>query len=69
MDDYKALITKIGVEYALIPTVFFRTGISSQLNTAHFGFGFIAKNFYFDYAASTNSALGLSHHVGLSFKL
>jgi hypothetical protein len=65
--DYQGLITKVGLEYEIVPKVFFRTGITSQFRTAHFGFGFISKHFYFDYAASTHTALGLSHHLGLSY--
>ena len=67
--DFQVLITKFGLEYEISPNVFFRTGISSFYQTAHFGFGFVAKNFYFDYAASTHPALGLSHHVGLSYQI
>ena len=67
--DYKEIITKVGLEYEIVPKVFFRTGITSQFRTAHFGFGFISKHFYFDYAAITHPALGLSHHLGLSYQI
>jgi hypothetical protein len=64
--DYPTIF-KAGIEYQIVNNVFFRTGITSRINNAHFGIGISKKNFTLDYATSTHQSLGLSHHLTLSF--
>ena len=68
-DIEQAMLIKAGLEYQIVNNFYLRTGITSKLNNAHFGFGFQSKQFVFDYAASTHSALGFSHHLTLSYQL
>ncbi|MBA4852322.1 hypothetical protein [Emticicia sp. BO119] len=60
---------KVGLEYEIVKKFYLRTGITSKLNNAHFGIGFQAKQFIFDYAASSHSVLGFSHHLTLAYQL
>lgn len=60
---------KAGIEYEITPNVFVRTGLNTQPNTNHVGFGFLAGSLTFDYALHTHPQLGWSHHVGLSYDL
>jgi hypothetical protein len=66
--DYPTIF-KAGIEYQIVNNVFFRTGITSKINNAHFGFGIAKKNLTLDYAASTHQSLGFSHHLALSYSL
>lgn len=63
------MLIKAGLEYQIIENVYLRTGITSKLNNAHFGFGFQSKQFIFDYAVSSHSALGFSHHLSISYQI
>ena len=60
---------KAGLEYQLVDKIHIRTGISTQQSTAHFGLGYANKKLIFDYAFSNNQALGISHHLALTWKL
>lgn len=60
---------KTGLEYQIVKNFYLRTGITSKLSNAHFGIGFQAKQFIFDYAASSHSVLGFSHHLTLAWQL
>jgi hypothetical protein len=60
---------KAGLEYQIIKKFYLRTGITTKLSNAHFGIGFQAKQFIFDYAASSHSILGFSHHLTLAYQL
>jgi hypothetical protein len=62
-------LIKAGLEYQIIKNFYLRTGITSKLNNAHFGFGFQSKQFIFDYAVSSHSALGFSHHLSISYQI
>ncbi len=68
-DIEQAMLIKAGLEYQIVNNFYLRTGITSKLNNAHFGFGFQSKQFLFDYAASSHSALGFSHHLALSYQI
>ena len=63
------LLIKAGLEYQIVKNFYLRTGITSRINNAHFGFGFRAKQFAFDYAASNHLALGFSHHLNITYQL
>jgi hypothetical protein len=63
------MLIKAGLEYQLVKNFYLRTGITSKLNNAHFGFGFQSKQFIFDYALSNHSALGFSHHFSIHYQL
>lgn len=63
--DYKPII-KAGLEYQIVPNFFLRTGVTSRINTFHFGLGFHAKKLILDYATSSHQYLGLSHHLSIS---
>jgi hypothetical protein len=63
------MLIKAGLEYQIVNNFYLRTGITSKLNNAHFGFGFQSKQFIFDYAASSHSALGFSHHLTISYQI
>jgi hypothetical protein len=63
------MLIKAGLEYQIIENFYLRTGITSKLNNAHFGFGFLSKQFIFDYAVSSHSALGFSHHLSISYQI
>lgn len=60
---------RAGIEYQIIKNFYLRTGITSRLSNAHFGIGFQAKQFIFDYAASNHTLLGFSHHFTLAYQL
>ncbi len=60
---------KIGLEYQIVKNFYLRTGITSKISNVHFGIGFQAKQFIFDYAASSHSILGFSHHLTLAYQL
>jgi hypothetical protein len=60
---------KAGLEYQIVKNFYLRTGITSKLSNAHFGIGFQAKQFIFDYAAVSHSVLGFSHHLTLAYQL
>ena len=60
---------KAGIEYQIVKDFYLRTGLTSKLNHAHFGFGFQSKQFIFDYALSSHSALGFSNHLSISYQI
>ncbi len=60
---------KAGIEYQIVKGFYLRTGLTSKLNHAHFGFGFQSKQFIFDYALSSHSALGFSNHLSISYQI
>lgn len=60
---------KTGLEYQVVKYVALRTGISAKPFQNSFGIGFSPKAFSFDYAFSTHSQLGFSHHISLAYKL
>lgn len=68
-DIEQPTLIKAGLEYQIVKNFYLRTGITSKLNNAHFGFGFQSKQFVFDYAASSHSALGFSHHLTISYQI
>jgi hypothetical protein len=68
-DIEQPTLIKAGLEYQIVKNFYLRTGITSKLNNAHFGFGFQSKQFLFDYAASSHSVLGFSHHLTISYQL
>lgn len=57
-----------GMEYAVIPELKFRTGISTQPFVNHFGLGFSPKKFDIDYSLVNDNRLGTSHQLSLVFK-
>ncbi|CAH0997453.1 hypothetical protein EMA8858_03586 [Emticicia aquatica] len=63
------LFIKIGLEYQIVKNFYCRTGITSKINNAHFGFGLRSKQFIFDYAVSSHSALGFSHYLTISYQI
>jgi len=63
------MLIKAGIEYQIIKNFYLRTGMTSKLNHAHFGFGFQSKQFIFDYALSSHSALGFSNHLSISYQI
>lgn len=63
------MIIKAGLEYQIVKDFYLRTGLTSKLNNAHFGFGFQSKQFIFDYALSSHSALGFSNHLSISYQI
>jgi hypothetical protein len=65
--DYPASL-KAGLEYEIVKKVFLRTGISTRPFDNHFGIGFFPKKFSFEYALSTNTRLGFSHHLTLGYR-
>ena len=65
--DYPAIV-KVGLEYEIVKKVFVRTGISTRPFDNHFGIGFFPKKFSFEYALSTNTQLGFSHHITLGYR-
>ncbi|MDP5120433.1 MAG: hypothetical protein NWQ46_02475 [Spirosomaceae bacterium] len=60
---------KAGIEYEIRPKFFVRTGINSLTNTIHFGTGMRLRHLQFDYAVSSSSYLGLSHHLTVGMAL
>ena len=62
-------LIKAGLEYQIVKNFYLRTGLTSKLNNAHFGFGFQSKQFIFDYALSSHSALGFSNHLSISYQI
>jgi len=58
---------KAGLEYAIIPKVFLRTGLQTEPFINHFGVGFNAEKFNIDYALTTHPQLGLSHHISFLY--
>jgi hypothetical protein len=60
---------KAGIEYQIVNNFYLRTGLTSKLNHAHFGFGFQSKQFIFDYALSNHLALGFSNHLSISYQI
>lgn len=57
---------KAGLEYQVWKKLFLRTGVASRPRTSHYGAGFKAGKFYFDYAVHTHAQLGWSHHLSLA---
>lgn len=62
-------LIKAGLEYQIVKNFYLRTGLTSKLNNAHFGFGFQSKQLIFDYALSSHSALGFSNHLSISYQI
>ncbi|MEO0092595.1 MAG: hypothetical protein ABIK61_07790 [candidate division WOR-3 bacterium] len=56
---------KIGLEYYYRP-LFLRTGYTDS--KVSFGLGYMRNNFIFDYAVSSRSQLGLTHHFSFTIK-
>ncbi len=63
------MLIKAGLEYQIVKHFYLRTGLTSKLNNAHFGFGFQSKQFIFDYALSSHSALGFSNHLSIGYQI
>lgn len=63
------VLFKAGLEYQIVKNFYLRTGISPKASNFHFGIGFQAKQFIFDYAASNHAVLGFSHHLTLAWQL
>lgn len=66
--DYKPNL-QAGMEYAIIPELKFRTGISTHPFVNHLGLGFSPKKFDLDYSLVNNNRLGVSHQLSLSFRI
>lgn len=60
---------KAGLEYQIWEKMYIRTGVGARPLTNHFGAGFKARKFFFDYAVHANKQLGWSHHVSLRYVL
>lgn len=56
-----------GVEYVPHPAVAVRAGFNALTEAFNFGVGARKSDFQLDYALGTQSRLGLSHHVGLTY--
>ncbi len=56
-----------GIEYQPHAVVALRAGFNSLTQAVSFGVGGQARGFRLDYALGSQSLLGLSHHVGLSY--
>ncbi|TDB63402.1 PorV/PorQ family protein [Arundinibacter roseus] len=65
-DDPMSL--RYGLEYEVVPHLFLRTGFSTKPRIAHAGIGFNARNFSIDYALSSHTQLGISHHFTLAYR-
>ena len=65
--DYNTSIQG-GIEYAIIPELRFRTGVSTHPFINHFGLGFTPKKFEVDYSFINNDMLGMTHQLSLAFK-
>ncbi|MFT4833771.1 MAG: hypothetical protein ACI8WP_000528 [Flavobacteriaceae bacterium] len=68
-------IFKAGLEYAILPSLFIRTGLHVQGNEVNqssvngtYGLGFLIKGFVIDYAF-TNEPLGMVHEISLSYRI
>jgi hypothetical protein len=59
---------KGGLEYQIWKQFYVRTGLASRPLTNHFGAGFKAHHFFFDYAVHTHAQLGWSHHFSLGYR-
>jgi len=59
---------KAGLEYRVIDALALRIGLSSLTEQTTAGFGFVTGRFHIDYAATWQTALGLSQHLGVSFQ-
>jgi hypothetical protein len=59
---------KAGIEYQLLEALALRAGFASLTEQTTAGVGFKASRFQIDYAASWQSMLGLSQHVGVSLQ-
>lgn len=66
-NTYLPFSIKAGLEYQIWKKLYLRTGVASRPLTNHFGVGFKAKKFYFDYAVHSNANLGWSHHFSLGY--
>ena len=62
-------IIKVGFEYRVIETVYFRSGINLYPMSVHFGLGLVIKKLVMDYAFSNNNPLGSIHEISLSRKI
>ncbi|GMQ24241.1 hypothetical protein Aoki45_09230 [Algoriphagus sp. oki45] len=62
-------IFRAGLEYKLQEWIYLRTGVSSNPSRISFGLGLRKDRFGFDYAFGENTALGVSHHLSLGFKV
>ena len=56
-----------GVEYQPHPVVAVRAGFNALTEAFNFGLGARTRGIQLDYALGTQSRLGLSHHVGLTY--
>ena len=56
-----------GIEYQPHPVVAIRAGFNALTEAFNFGLGARTRGFQLDYALGTQSRLGLSHHVGLTY--
>ncbi len=68
-DLKRPTLIKAGIEYQIVKNFYLRTGVTSKINTVHGGFGFQTKQFIFDYAVSSQSALGFSNHFSVSYQI
>lgn len=65
--DKKAVL-KTGVQYAILPSVFIRTGISTNPSLWAFGAGLGFRNFTIDLSTTNHYVLGFSPQVSLSYR-
>lgn len=56
-----------GIEYHPMKQLWFRTGITTQPYTYNFGFGFLVKDFQFDFATGVHPQLGLTPNLSLVY--
>jgi len=60
-------IFKIGVEYAVLKTLYLRAGIATNPTLSAFGMGFYLKNISIDFAFSMHQTLGYTPQIGMLY--
>ncbi|MDX2196299.1 MAG: hypothetical protein NW207_07770 [Cytophagales bacterium] len=60
---------KMGMEYAIIQNLKFRTGFNIQPDKYFMGLGYNTHGFYLDYAVSLHQQLGMSQSINLSYTI
>lgn len=60
---------KTGLEYAIHPRIFVRSGFNLKPNASFFGAGFIIRRIQFDYALQYNSYLRMIHQGSIVYNL
>lgn len=58
---------KTGIEYAPVPALLLRAGLSSNPREGHFGFSVLMKKLQLDFAGSFHPVLGFTPKMGLTF--